>query len=253
MDNSHTSEDQPIPDQMWAKMGADSPTLGDVSLGSDKHSRFFDSEELPWQFLGFGVLVLTIVLCWALLVFTWDGHTSKWSPEFLCIMGAIAGGLGGGLMAPRNRFPGVLGGVLSGTASPSAMYWVLVFSLWPNYGLVAAVGFLGLLPGLGLYLFIRALQQGVLFGGSKKKVKQDQGFHPELLTDDENTMAILYDQPSEENDPAVKELMNRLLVLCRQDKEVAQRLIDHEQERFPNGRLAEHVRLAIDRLQSDFN
>ncbi len=250
MDSSQTSESSPISDQVWAEMGADSPTLGNVSPDPNKRSRFFDPDELPWQFLGFGLLVLTVISCGALLLLSWNGQSSGWSPEFLCTVGAIAGALGGYLLAPKARFPGFLSGMLAGTSAPSAMYWVLASSLWPNYAMIAGVGLLALLPGLVLYFVIRWLQRGGFLGRTKKS-NPNQHFYPELLTDDETTMAIIYAPPSEKDDPQVKELMERLLALCKQDKEVAQRLIEHEQERFPNGRLIEHVRLAIDRLQSD--
>src|SRR5262249_5472537 len=64
-------------------------------------------------------------------------------------------------------------------------------------------------------------------------------------------LCIIYDPPAEDDFTPTGPLEERLLYLCRQDRKLFGRLIEHERDRRPHLSRAEHVRLAIEHLKAD--
>jgi hypothetical protein len=196
------------------------------------------------------VLVLAAGWCGALLGSGWWPADSASALTFLVPFVAACGGLGGTLLAPRHRLPGLLGGAVGGAGSACVLAGPLGPSLSGNPLLGGVAALAGLLPGAGAYCLGKFLQRRVVPGpGPDRFATAPPAQAPPPGS---GPRRVIYEVPVPEAvDVEVESLEEALLALCRGQRRLFDRLLAYERRRQPYLSRGELVRLAIERYAND--
>jgi hypothetical protein len=240
-----------IPDAIWEEYG--SAGLPPQEILSISKGRGFlpKMAAILSQLLGYLLLAAGIGICSGFLVSGWRPSASPWHLGFYCLSAAAVGAASALLFAPRHRLPGLAAGLLAGGGSLASLAGVLTQYPSLPFALVPVTAATGTVVGVAVFHFLKFVQDW--FVRCRKTAERIRsGFCPELSRPaEEMPIAVIYSPPPEVPDPRVGALEEHLLYLCRQDKQVFHRLIDHARTKNPRLKRVELLRLAIQNWERD--
>jgi hypothetical protein len=153
----------------------------------------------------------------------------------------------------------VLGGAITGILGLGTMTWVLGRSTAePVITWVAALA--GAAVGVGTYQLLKSLQDRGTVGWRGNQAARGNpsprgtgadlsaGRAPPIASP---PMVICSEPLSQATDLEAAQLEERLLMLCKEDRQLLQRLLDHERSRQPHLRGADLLRVVIEHFERD--
>jgi hypothetical protein len=199
-----------------------------------------------------GCLVLVVAVgCSSVLAGSgWGPSDSASLFAVLACLAAVGGALGGTLLAPRHRLPGLLGGAVAGAGGACLVACPLGRSLSGNPLLGSVVGLAGLVPGAGAYCAGKFLQRLVVAGPGQDR--PGEAAAPPAIASENGPRRVIYEMPVPAAvDRDTEPLEEELLALCRGQRRLFDRLLDYERRRHPYLSRAELLRLAVEHYEND--
>jgi hypothetical protein len=135
-------------------------------------------EQTTGQKIGGVLFGVAAVFCSMEMIPGWGIFHLDWPHETFYSIMAVCGAISGFLLAPRNRLPGLAGGLVAGPGCLFATALLLEWTTWTHTVILAIVGMIGCLPGLGVYRGLKALQDAFL-PPEAELVEEREGSEPE--------------------------------------------------------------------------
>jgi hypothetical protein len=107
-----------------------------------------------------GITGILIVLCGTEMTPGWGLIGLGWSPVVYCLITAVAGALSGWLSRTEYRLPGLVAGAIAGPGAILAVYLLLQKAERVPIPIVLIAICVGMLPALGIYKILTAIQDG---------------------------------------------------------------------------------------------
>ena len=120
------------------------------------------SLDTPGQKIGQFVFWVPMVFCSMEMIPGWGFINPDWPREVYYAIMATSGALAGMLILPKHLVPGLVGGLLAGPGGLFAVALLLENVQSTHTLVIVAVALLGCLPGIGIGLGLKALQDRVV-------------------------------------------------------------------------------------------
>jgi hypothetical protein len=117
-----------------------------------------EQPESAGQMIGGLLLGLAIAFCGLEMVPGWRIFNLEWPRSTFYAIMAGAGAVGGLLLAPKYRLPGLLGGLVGGPSSLFAVALLLDHMNWTHKLILMLVALVGAVPGIIVYNVLRSVQ-----------------------------------------------------------------------------------------------